>query len=201
MQEHERVRYVTRNFGDLQGLKSVLTGALFLAMVPMYASGFQWGLVLMVAVLLGVGPLWLVVDRYYELRFGRVRAASGGHPRSRTLIRAAGMAVYVVAVVGEIQLQPTVSLLAIGMALTTLAFWWTERPFKGYYLVVSALLVGVALLPLIGLLPSERSPQFNSGMVFVITGAFLILRGVMDHRWLVRNMKPLPEEEGDGSAV
>lgn len=200
MREQERVRYLTRNFGELQGLKFVLLGILFLAMVPMQASRFQWGLGLLVVALLGVGVSWLVVDRYYERTFGRVRPASGGHPRSHALIKAAGVGVYVVFVVGEIYVQPRVSLLLIGMALTTLAFWWTDRPFKSYYLVVSALLLGGGLLPLVGILPSERSPQFNSAMVFGITGAFMILRGVMAHRFLVRNMKPLPEE-GDGSTV
>lgn len=202
MQEYERVRYVTESFGSLQGLRSVLVGVVFLAAAQSQVwSSSGWSLVLLSTGLVGALVLWPLVNRYYERAFGSVRPSSSGRLHSSWPIRVVGALTFVVLASVEILVKPTVSLLAIGMALSLLALWWSERPFKNYFFIVSVLLLGVAMLPLTGLLPSERSPSFNAAMVLGLTGVIMIVGGILDHQALVRNIKPLPEEEGDGSTI
>lgn len=201
MQEQERVRYLTQNFGGLQGLNSVLAGVAILLSAQSLAWSSGWSLVVLVGGLVGTLALWPVVNGYYERTFGLVRPAPNARPRSWSLVRAAGAGVAAVLWGVEIYARPTVMVVLIGLALGLCALWWTERPFKNYYLVAAVILVGVALLPLMGLLPSERSVRFDSVLIMGFSGMVMVVGGVLDHRTLARNMKPLPEEEGDGSTV
>lgn len=197
MQNLRRIRYIAENFDELLGLRSVLAGLIMLAALPAIVGTLNLGLIfLSVAVFVGLIALWPIVESYYERNFGRIRPALGKSHRRRTF----GMSVallYITLALVDILLHPTIILTGLGMAVALIISWWLERPFRVYYLVASVLITGVALLPLVGLLPDERSLQFTSAMVLAVTGLFLVLRGILDHLFLVRSMKSLPEESID----
>jgi hypothetical protein len=195
----ERIRFVTRSYLNLQGLRTV---------VP---AGVQWIALAMhswLGAALGIlAGLWMVAggQSYYRWRFGEVeQSARTRLPDARGWARIAALASltgilcftvpYLLAGPGAQNdpgfLRP-VRWLAVGAALL-IACWaggGCAREQR-YYLALAALLMATSIwLALTDLAyPTLVEAQALSGAAFVVCG-------LLDHRLLVRSLPRLAEEE------
>ena len=206
----ERIKYVTKNFGRLQGLRYVPF------VLPLMLWGFatwRWFeepsgffdfqplrngafFLVMLTPWIFVGP----IERYYENRFGLVRQRRRKPTRWGALLLA--VALVVALIVGSPALRDNLGqpMLGITGGLFAAAFilynWWPVRSrFTLYWPALAMLAIGVCSLPLAGVLARE---VFS--LLLVPLGAIFIMGLVMDHFLLVRTLKTVPEGD-DGRAV
>ncbi|MGB3635453.1 MAG: hypothetical protein WA982_15530 [Rubrobacteraceae bacterium] len=202
----ERVRYVTENYEQLQGLKNapvglmvLFSGALMLfpSSLRSFSSLIGGNLYLLYVVLIAMVLLYFAMGSYYERRFGWVQTFS----MERQQIVAAIILIIVLVVVGSANLafQPPIHMiwLAWGVALTVV--YWRERRFRAHYVVIGILVCGVSFLPLLGI-SQTGSTAYETGGLMAFLGILYVVGGILDHFLLVRTMKSLPEED-DGRAV
>jgi len=203
MRDLKRIRFVAENYAALQGLKFVPIGLLFY-FVAFRDSGFSWApsmlqpgnqtLTLPLFALM-IALYWLV-GVYYRRSFGRVasvqstdRAMLGGVVGVICVF-----AVYFLAAWVDAYLEPPVSFVMLAVGALLVAQWWVTGRFRSHYLVVTAVVAGIGLLPLFGVLEvTALSGTVGSG---IIVGTALITVGILDHLFLVRSMGTLPAEEG-----
>lgn len=211
----ERVRFVTENYKNLQGLKMLPTGLMLLVLAAFYWLHSLWFAFLGVALMLGA--LWVqpVIGRYYERKFGHVEPRPPMIQRTTAMVLITIFVVFVVLamlnntgyvdVSGYIntyivfpakqQLPVNILLLATAvMYLISCILGWQKLRFRLHYLVLSVLGVGASFLPLFGVLTEPIEVFFG------FCGLIITVGGVFDHLLLVRTMRPLPEED-DGGAV
>ncbi len=211
----ERVRFVTKNYEQLQGLKMLPFSPMYLALAVSLWSQSLW--VSFLAVLLMLSTLWVqpVISRYYARKFGRVEPRPRMSQRALTISLTAILMVFVVLVALDnteyvdasgyldaflqfvfIQQLPVNVPLLAGVALYLIVFglYRRELRFRMHYLVLWVLAVGASFLPLLGVLTDPMV------LFFGFSGLIMTVGGVFDHLLLVRTMKPLPEED-DGGAV
>ena len=209
----ERVRYVTENYEDLQGLKWAPAGLLVLIVyVSVIFTSFEIttkfvaDIVVTLAVLVGVALLvsFFGIRRYYENRYGRVRVVPRIFRRRRAyggLVVLVVMLVtfYLAAFVYEIRsIEPYPFFLILFGAVEMLERW-PEIRFRAHHFFTGVLMTVAGLVLLIFTL--QGNPYSEILFVHVLVGLFVLqltVGGALDHLLLVRTMKHLP---GDSSAV
>lgn len=204
MRSLERVRYVTRYYEKLWGLKLVPVG-LFMILLASGESGLgpSWlrsGQVsipgLMVFVLM-IGLMW-AAGVYYRRSFGRV--VRGASERNMAFDAVIGVAVFgaVISVNWlDAVLRPTVSLTGITIAALLVLWWFATSKARRHYLILAALLLVLTLLPLLGAPFDARFPFDDMVGAALVSGVGLIVIGVGDHLLLARTFKAVPEEGED----
>jgi hypothetical protein len=193
----QRVRYVTENYRELQGLKSVVVGLFLLFIVALYDGrlpGSAWVLDSFLVLLLPlcmfgvVAILFRSIQRYYERTLGHVES----DPERIRRERQRGLIAYFLVFISyslDRNWQPPVSIGGLALAACFLVIAWPHRTYKIHYIVTAVLLAGVSLLPLGGIsLDSTRT------VVSVAAGLAFIVIGCIDHVLLVRTFKPVPGE-------
>ena len=205
MEDVERVRYVTRNFEQLQGLRYAPYG---LAMVLFGFMSFLWFApssgffdVRLVDDLVFAGLLVVAmvlhhqVSVYYGRRFGHVRRRSWGEKTRLTFVFWIVIAaVFVLSFFRDWFGQIGLSLLAgAAVAAFVLGDLWVERHrLTAYWAFLAVLAVGVCFLPVFGVFEGRAFP-----LVAVSLGGILLLGSLLDHLLLVRTLKPMPREDTD----
>jgi len=184
LQDLDRIRFVTRHFGDLQGLKGMGLGLLFISM------GLNWlaksaGVALSILSMLLLVPAMYLTFRhrsYYRTRFGEIESKVRIKD-SRLVLwgAAASVLVAVLAIAFGLSRRPVVfsDFPADMMGALFLGIWCYRglRPSQGYYLVL-----GLVILSAPFMLPQWANP----GMVYVLVGASQMLAGLLDHRQLAQ---------------
>lgn len=197
MPNPQRVRYVAKNYRELQGLKSVVAGLFLLFVVALYDGwlpGSAWVLNSFLVLLLPfcmfgvVAILFRNIQRYYERTFGHVEP-NPDHTRRE---RQKGMLIYFSLILSyflDRAWQPLISIGGLVFAGFLLVMAWPNRTYQVHYIVTAVLLTGLSLLPLVGIsLDSTRT------VISVAAGLMLIVIGCIDHVLLVRTLKPVPGE-------
>jgi hypothetical protein len=197
MLDPERVRYVTRNFNGLQGLK-LLPFGLFMILIATRDLGWTWlgtagdcSYTLPLFLLMGI--LYMGIGRYYSRRFGTVRQKD---MESQWLLGIALVAVFFGMVVLEVAVKPPFSL--IGLLISLLLVYSGIRTRRWYYWLVGLVLALLNLLPLLAgttwktfAISTEAAGTFGFWWNTSLGMAFCLL-GLMDHYRLVSALKPLP---------
>jgi len=205
VEDAERVRFVTRNFEQLQGLRYVPYA---LILVLLGVSSYLWiepasGIFEFrpVGDLLPAGLIVLALvshhyaSVYYERRFGLVRRRFW-HTNSRL----ANLSWIVIAVVFVLSFfgrwfGPVGSSLLAGAAIVAfiLGDLWIERHrLTAYWSVLAVAVVGVCLLPAFGIFEGDAF-----ALIAVPLGFILFLGLLLNHLLLARTLKPAPKEDGD----
>jgi hypothetical protein len=219
VQDLERIRYVTRNYERLQGLKllpiwmALLASTLFQEALRLifpqgmdnpyrtFAATFAYAffLLLFIAAIL----LYIWFEDYYARKFGRVGRGPSAR-RDRFKVLAFVVLVIVVVVVSFFAARADAfgrSPLLVGW-LALGAGWiiagWPHRRFQMHYIVVGLLLLGLSFSLLLGFLRIDTTQESN--LFTAVLSASCIVNSICDHLLLVRTMKHLPEED-DGGAV
>ena len=203
MRSLERVRYVTKNYRILQGLRQVPIG-IFLLMVAVFKSGFwPWyeggqavsfslAMSLFLPLVLTVGA-YALISIYYKRNFGQVRH----YPRSERdmILKSLLSLAVIVAFFADVRYVAPVSLVGLTFAILMFAEWLEESRFRPYYLLVSIMLALVSLLPVTGIFTLE---QFVDVGLLLSLGIAIFIVGTGDHLILKRFMLPKPKE-GSGA--
>lgn len=196
----ERVRYVTENYEQLQGLRNVPLGLMLLfsgalTLFPSSLSSFgpvvsEAFFYLLFIVLIATVLLYFVIGNYYERKFGWVQTFSLNGKQ----ITAVTTLIIVLLVVGSVNLmfRPPIHMIWLVWGLSVMAVHWRERRFRTHYVVIGVLIICVSFLPLLGI--TSVSLSYEAGGLMAFLGILFVVGGTFDHLLLVRTMKYLPEE-------
>ncbi|HSR49339.1 MAG TPA: hypothetical protein VLV83_00845 [Acidobacteriota bacterium] len=193
----ERLRFVTENYTQIQGLRLVPFGLFFLAK-GLGGEAFTDKWVLFPS-LLAAFLLFFLIGRYYESRFGRVRR------KTSCLVKdalAAGLTLILITAGVQLENSYDLPFNLVALVVGGLFFYIHLHSVgrRSHYGWLALLFVLLGLLPATGWVTAEQifAPQPTIGD-FMLAGAY-ILGGVLDHRMLARSFPPDPDEESDDDA-
>lgn len=204
MRDLQRIRYVTKNFERLKGLRYV----------PFVLALVLWGFVTWlwfeepsgffdvqllrngVFLLVFLVP-WLFVrpiERYYEHHFGLVRQRRWKPSGRGTLLLAAALVVAIVVGLPALRDdlgQPVLGIVSGLFAATLILYnWWPLRSkFTIHWPILAALAIVVCSLPLADIFIGE---MFS--LLMAPLGVVFLVGFVLDHLLLVRTLKVVPED-------
>lgn len=211
----ERVRYVTENYEDLQGLARVPVGLLVLAVWGFFlisnfeiSSKFVADVVITLSLLIG-GVMILLFFRikgYYRRRYGRVRVIPNVFKKRRVYSGVIALVVsllasYLALWMGVMENLDPFPFILLGLGIMEVIDRWPERRFRPHHFVVGVLMALSGLILWLLVLSDRQYP--DALVLHLLTALFvlsLVVGGILDHLLLVRTMKSLPEED-DGRVV
>ena len=197
MQDLERMQAVTENYFLWQGLRLVPLGVMGIFLALRLAEPSWWPLrgasedaILLFVVVAGMGAFsW--IGRYYHRSFGEVRGLPGRHSRRDAIKWWVAYPLMGLSPIVDSIIKAPVFLTGVVWAAGVVAFWASTGRGRRHYLVFAVLLAFLTFVPLLGLVPPGK-PMLN---LFIGTlGAIYVMAGLLDHRELVRVMRPVPEE-------
>ena len=199
MQDLKRVRFVTENYHNLQGLKMVPLGLWFVAAGAGDAGWWPWFFKTgrPVSHLLGLGLAWFLswlIGRYYKYNYGQVQPSPQTQRKGR-LVTIVGLPALLIALAVDWSMKLPVSLVALLITAYFLtAYLCSSGRFRKHYVVIALLFAGLGLMPLLLRVPLSDRIWGPGGVMFtLLLGLGLIAGGILDHLLLVRTLKPLPE--------
>lgn len=187
----DRIRFITRHFHELKGLKEKVPFGLLLL-----GTGIGQSLSLKPGLLLLGAVLWLErrADLYYSCRFGRVER----QPKRSTLgivtrVLALLILVFLLLPIGaRVFGDGGVLCLFVGSLLSVGWFRSGCQPSRAHDIALGALLLDLAVH---GIHFGISTPATPSIVNYLACGTSLILAGLLDHRLLVRSLKPIEESD------
>lgn len=202
----ERVRYVTENYEQLQGLRNVPLGFVVLALgvfmlssaslppfSPVASDVFFYGSFALLAVAF---LLYFVIGNYYERRFGWVHTSS--IKRKQVVSAITGITVLILIGIVNLVFQPPIHMIWLFWGLALTVIYWRERRFRMHYIAIGLLVSALSFMPLLDI--SRTEPIHDAGGLILFLGILFVVGGFLDHLLLVRTMKTLPEAD-DGRAI
>jgi hypothetical protein len=176
-QGHDRIRFVTHHYGDLQGFRFLVPVGLCII-----ALSLTFSITAFVLMLLGTLAFVRLAQRYYRSTFGEVER----HQSYQILPFCLASSVQeLLHRYGSLSMARSFYL--VFGALFVL--WWVmleRRLSQAYYLVLAALLLGIGALVPYSL---WLGGALTSGMISrILLGFALVLAGLLDHRQLVKVM-------------
>ena len=216
-----RIQLVTQYYDWLQGLRFLPLGVLMVvvgaALAVLPAEGGRpprlWPVVLATSLTVGF-LLYAVLGAYYRRRFGDVRPSAATKQTRRRMMLTfllAGLGLSQLVVLANMKgpgkAMPVALALSLGAA-SLVAYWaWMGRFVKHYPPVAGGMLVlaglhHLGLNPLCARFhPGTSAPDFRCDMAtfHVVWGLAIIAMSVLDHRMLVRTLRPPVAEEDDAS--
>ena len=193
----DRLRFLTENYTQLQGLRLIPIGLMFVGLGLFWNPGVS-KLTLSVIVAVALAGV-VLIGRYYSRRFGRVRRRWSSHLRDGVVV-----GLFLAAFFGGVWLDRH---LVVPVSVSSLAvaglFYYIHGCSGGHrrhYAVLAWCFVVLGLVPLSGLIESSRI--FAGGSLgFWIMGAAYLLIGTLDHLLLVRSLGPAQAGEDDEDAL
>ena len=195
MQDLERVRYITRFFGMLQGLKAIPFGLLLMALATQDIGwgflGEQGNCTYTLPLFLFMLVLLFAIDQYYVKTFGRVKPLNRRTQIQETTLFLSAFALIVVL---ENWLTPPFSLMGLGVATVFIITAVTSK--RWYYIPLGGLVVIASFVPLVMGVPINDRIYGSLGAVLkIVIGVAIIGAGIIDHFMLMRYLKAHPGEQ------
>ncbi|MAT96532.1 MAG: hypothetical protein CL608_05260 [Anaerolineaceae bacterium] len=194
MENLERIRRVTQYYDQLQGLRQVPFGVLFLLLAVWKAGWWPWfdkwqplsGLFFIGAAMIA---FWWV-GLYYERTFGKVWQSADSRRNGTILAIAFLVGLYLVGW-AEYKWHWSVSGTGLFTAVSLVTYYFQTGSFRLQHLVLAGLMAVVSLLPLFNLLPVEQVYLWGErGVVGVaIFGLLWLVSGLVDHWLLTRALR------------
>ena len=198
----DNIRFVTSNFTQLKGLQMAVIGLLLIG-TTLWSDDHQGDLGLPILMLLAAGMLWLLTDRYYRSRFGKVRQKRSARQKemiSSVIFMFLGIGAFVLDTLETVPF----SFLGIVFALGLLADYRrmnavTRQRYLGFYPWFSLALLIVSFLPLLGPDDLWQRLGFSSATTGVMTvvGVLVVLTGLLNHIFLLKSLPTLAEDDDD----
>ena len=195
MESLARVRRVTRYYDQLQGLRQVPFGVMFLLMAVWKAGWWPWfdkwqPLSSFLFIALAMIAFWWV-GLYYERTFGKVWQSTESRRNGNILAFAFLMGLFLVGW-AEYTWRWSMSGSGLFTAVFLIAYYFQTGSFRLQYLFWAGLIAVVSLLPLFDLLPAEQVYLWGErGVVSVaIFGVLWLVSGLVDHWLLIRALQP-----------
>lgn len=195
MNEMNRLRYITRYYSELQGLRMLPIGFFFLIIAVQWLEVLPWlgkqgDLTAILPLLIIAIALWYWLGRWYDRSFGRVEPLRGG-------LASAGSIALLVLLIGILVLEnvlfqrnldPPVSLL--GLFISVIFLYSGVETRRWYFVLSGALLSFASLLPWIMGVGIGDSLYGSIGIIFMgLLGMIFIISGLLDHLRLVRSFE------------
>jgi hypothetical protein len=185
MNNLNRVRYVTQNYTNLQGLRWVIWGIMALAVAAEDGGWLSTAVLLLIVIPLFLLLFWLG-GVYYQHEYGQVNQ-TGGEPNTFwqfALLVATAVTSFFVDRVFQLPVYIAPLVFAAGLAVMA----WRERPFRWHYLVVAVLVAGTDLfVPVTAVQPGV--------FLWALSGVSIIIIGLCDHLLLRRTFPAIAEED------
>lgn len=208
--EMERVRYITRNYEDLQGLVWLPFGALLVVAGLFVAAGVTPEVGTRLAgdlVALGGGALILalifsvlLIRRYYRRNYGAVAEFDSAFLRRYKTYFLVSLPLLVVVLALESALVGMPGFPLPGFLFAVMAgeaaSWWTDGRFRRHHFIGAAALTALAGAGFVYELASGAA--LGDGcldIALVSAGLYVVAGGLLDHRLLAGTMRDLPEED------
>jgi hypothetical protein len=191
MQDLERVRYITENYINLQGIRWMVWGVLCLAVAAEDAGWLPTAVLGLVGIPVGLA-LFAWSGHYYSAHYGRVR--DPGNAQVELLRMGVFFATALVSFLLDRTLHPPIYIAPLVLAAGLLLMHFQlGRPYRRHYLLL-ALLVAAADVGLYWLQPAAGSPLLRPGAVlWTFIGLTFIITGFFDHLLLSRTLRPVSE--------
>lgn len=182
-----RIRYVTKNFGALQGLKMVPFGLFFLAMGVGWL-GEQGDLSLSLpAFALTLLAYWLI-GRYYTRSFGLVNSGRENFVKDFLLPLTLVLVLWLAAAV-DYWVRLPVSIFGLTLAAVILVWWWLqEQRTRVHYAMMAGLIALISLLPLMGIKEGWSIIKPPGTLFHLLLGLIFVIGGILDHLLLMNNL-------------
>jgi hypothetical protein len=201
MEDLKRIRVITAQYHSLQGLRALpfLIWALLIniteagEVMGIRGMGLDYRCLLVVP---GLGVVWALsrwIGKYYERAFGRVEELPSRHRSLEWLATVLFGIIVLISIWVDGLLRLPVIVTSLVLAAAMVYFWWTSHRFLTHYLVLAAFLVGLALLPLMGV-PIDGRWYDHFVSYVLILGVFIVVC-VLNHIALLRNVKALSQVE------
>ncbi len=188
MQDLRRMRYVTENYLNLQGLRWVCWGGLCLLVAAEDAALIPTLSLLIVGIPLALALFWWS-GTYYTKQYGHVQQPANVQVELWRfgILFAAALTSFLI----DRTLHPPIFIAPLVVAAgILLLFLKLGRPYRWHYLA-AALLVFALDFTLVLLVP-PATPFLRAGfVVWLTTGISLIIIGLFDHLFLARNLHPV----------
>ena len=195
------LRYVTRHFYDLQGLRLIPFGAFFLFAGVAEVLPSPLDLALQLALLAATVLSYWPITQFYKEQYGHVKTDQQWFWQTLGL---AGLMIGGLLV--DIFLSPPVSAAGIGAGLYLVALWRPQlgaRPggLRWYYAVAGLGVLGGTLY--VGFAGPADFEMYGllSTLIYGLGGAVFIFCGLLDHLTLVRTLSTATLEEDVASAA
>ena len=193
MRSLKRVRYVTKNYHVLQGLKQVPIG-IFLLAVAVSNSGVwpwysMWKPVSDLFVLTLLFGMYWVISVQYKRNFGQVQRSRWSE--RHMILKSFLILAIVAAFFADARSVAPVSLIGLAVAAWMFSDWLEESSFRPHYLLTAILLVVASLSPATGVVTPE---QFLNVALLIYLGIASFIIGIGDHLVLRRYLPPAPKE-------
>jgi hypothetical protein len=139
------------------------------------------------------------IIRYYNHTFGQVRNPSTNIVVFLIVIGWAAAIGFPAVIFDLIGLIP-ISVTGLAIASLSLVTWLLSGRVLTHYWVMAAIVAGLSLLPVTGVLRPILIHQGGGDWHYVLLCTVLAVGSVLDHLVLVRNLKPI-QEASDGGDV
>jgi uncharacterized membrane protein len=199
MQDLLKIRFLTINFSNLQGLKAVPLGLLLLAVV-LWANSLSYparNFLVPVTAALGAVALYALIERYYRRHYGKVERTAR-QIRLEVIIGIIGGILGLAAVLVDLTRSLSVSLVGLVFALAFPAeylriFRLEKAPYYLWQTSAGFIIVlGATLLPVFGLSGwwQELGLRSNLMAVLVVTSIVMVISGLCGHAYFTRQFPP-----------
>ncbi|MEQ8676209.1 MAG: hypothetical protein RLP44_24910 [Aggregatilineales bacterium] len=188
MQNLKHIRFITENYGDMQGLRQIplsicmaMVGVLSIASSMDLISG--WGVVIGMLILIGLGYAsydW--VGKRYNALYGSVQSRQSGIADPVWIT--AAIVVFLIEMFADLPFSPSMLIIATFFVYR----WYISDGLLPHYLPLAIVLLLMVALPQV-VESSERVSWF-----LIVLGIVHSIAGVFDHRALTRVLqRPAPD--------
>lgn len=207
MQNLEKMRFVAANYSTLQGLKGVPIGLMLITVVlwanQLHGRATDLSLPILFGVVTIAATLWIY--RYYLTHYGIVEST----PKQKRLVYLLSVIIGMVALGafwGDIYLRLPVSLIGLVFAAQVVVeYLRMQSAAPGRFLLPAMLacfltILAISILPLLGAGAWWKLLGFRAQLygVCVVVGAVLVIFGLFEHWYLVRQLAGrMPAEKGE----
>jgi len=198
MNSIQQTRFIAQNYPFLQGLRSIPSGLLLLA-ITLWANlqhGPARDLTLPLLIALGCLVLYILIDQYYNRAFGRVkRAIFHAEMFLQVVCAILALGAFIIDTTDHINISLLGLVFAVIFASGSFWYW---RPVKVLFISNLSLAVFMALLsllPVVGIRDwwSIFGLKHSLLAFSFLFGAFCVISGVVSHIYFVRSLPAIQE--------
>lgn len=200
MRSINRTLFLTKNYSNLQGLRSFPAG-LCLLLISLWANaerGPARDLTLPILTAVACLFLFIIIDQYYKRTFGKVKRP---YTHAELLLSGTSGILALAAFVADTDFGLNLSFSALGLVFavvilgSSLLYWYQAKTLLFSNLLLGALIAILSILPLFGISDWWNALGIKSFLLAmtILFGIYIIVGGIIGHVYFVRCLPAMPE--------